>query len=285
MGALVSDFSECIDAGGRVERENTTRYTKEYVCYVTDPEWTYEKGTVYVHSGGGEAGERSTVTTASATRSGGSLLSLTFACTGSMEPYITCLDTGTADSDFSPEDIQVGVVVGVDLSQDGCSVSGSRVIHRVSDVRGEGLSLELRTRGDANYGDDGCWLPYSRIRYVLVEVHKGTNSTPENVAARDSRTQAKAELDRAKAELDRVRAEVNSIGGQLDLANRAYDSYVSLNCTNRGGTWECSQLHIGEARRLHSVAESLHSRYSQAVANYNRLVARYNLLASAYASL
>ena len=208
------------------------RYTEEYVCYVTDPEWTYEKGTVYVprcfsdpdcedEAGGrGAAGGRPAATTASTTGSSGSLLTLTFACTGSMNPYITCLDTGIGDSDFRPEDIRIGVVVGVDLSQDGCAISGSRVLHRVSSLRGSGTSLEVRTKGDANASDDGCWLPYSRIRYILVEVHKGANDSPENKETRESVQAAKSRLDRAER--------------AMEAALAAYEAAENLHCEFRG---------------------------------------------------
>ena len=286
MGALVNDFSACTNVGGRVEKEKTTKYTEEYVCYVSDPEWTYERGSIYwPGEGGGGSGGGSSVTTASATRSSGSLLTLTFACTGSMEPAITCLDTGTADSDYGPEDISIGVVVSIDLSQDGCSISGSNILHRVSDLRGSDESLEVRTKGDANRQDDGCWVPYSRINSILIEVHKGANSTPENVSARNRRTEAKAELDRVRAELDRMKTELDRARSQADSAGQTYESYVGLHCTNRGGTWECPSSHIGEAQRLYSAAEAANSLYNQIVGSYNALLNRYNALADAYAAL
>ena len=97
------------------------------------------------------------------------------ACTGSMEPTITCLDTVYAWRGNVPEeDLRVGMMVDVE------NVEGNRVpyVHRIIDLR----PGEVLTKGDGFPDDDG-WVPVTRIRGYVVSIEK--NTRPYNAEMRD----------------------------------------------------------------------------------------------------
>lgn len=120
-----------------------------------------------------------------------------FFCTGSMNPTITCFDTATFATSFAPKDIRVGTIVSGYLCYDP-DPNEPKTAHRVTELRGEGEFIEVRTKGDVAGEDDGCWVPYSSIGEILIELHKDTNKTPENIEMRRIVQEAKAALEEAE---------------------------------------------------------------------------------------
>ena len=89
------------------------------------------------------------------------------ACTGSMEPAITCLDEITLLTSFRPEDIQVGAVVALRSSRG----DAPGVLHRVIQVVQRDGAYYYWTRGD-NVDRPDELASEDRIGAVVVEVHK-----------------------------------------------------------------------------------------------------------------
>lgn len=122
------------------------------------------------------------------------------ACTGSMEPAISCKDVVTVITNPTPEDIVVGAVVtywtessepmlykfkGLDFlptcyswscpdTSLGCrgELSNSLIMHRVIATRTFSGEKHYRMQGDANYTHDGCWVPFKNIIEYVVEINK-----------------------------------------------------------------------------------------------------------------
>ncbi len=105
-----------------------------------------------------------------------------FACTGSMEPVVTCLDEATWLEDFRPEDITVGATIAF---HPGCGddVSGRGTAHRVEAIEVRGGVHYYWPKGDNNLAADGCWIPEQNIRGYIVEMHR--NVRPENAELRE----------------------------------------------------------------------------------------------------
>ena len=117
-----------------------------------------------------------------------------FACTGSMEPKITCLDSATWLANFRPQDIVVGAVVSFTPTVE-CNLSASRVAHRVMAIKIESGIYYYWPKGDANSQDDGCWIPHGNVDAYLIELHKNTH--PENQPLRDKVNSAKYAFEQA----------------------------------------------------------------------------------------
>ncbi len=128
-----------------------------------------------------------------------------FKCTGSMNPTITCLDTATHATSFAPKDIRVGTIVSGYLCYDP-NPNELLTTHRVTELRGEGDSLEVRTQGDANKMDDGCWVPFFSIEMILIELHKDTAATPANIEMRRIVQEAKAAWEEAERKVEEALA-------------------------------------------------------------------------------
>lgn len=107
------------------------------------------------------------------------------ACTASMEPNMTCLDTATWLVNFRPEDVVVGATITFtpDCSEDEPRESGGTA-HRVLEIKQEGEIYYFWPRGDGNPEPDGCWIPHTHVRGYLLELHK--NTRPENAELRDA---------------------------------------------------------------------------------------------------
>ena len=106
------------------------------------------------------------------------------ACTGSMEPVLTCLDKVTLlpRRYFQPEDVVVGVTIY--FSPDCWGVERG-ALHRVADVRvTDGGEYEYWPKGDGNEEPDGCWVPYSNVISYIIEIDK--NAQPQNAELRDN---------------------------------------------------------------------------------------------------
>lgn len=113
-----------------------------------------------------------------------------FACTGSMEPKLTCLDTATWLYDFEPDDVVVGATISFESR--ACwsdSQDGRRTAHRVTDIRVTNGVYHYWPQGDANSGPDGCWVPHTAVNAYIIELHK--NTRPENATLRNNVNAAK----------------------------------------------------------------------------------------------
>ena len=118
----------------------------------------------------------------------------TFACTGSMEPKITCLDSATMLENFRPEDIIVGSAISF-IPVASCQIKSDSLMHRVKKVKVAGGTHYYWPKGDANRMDDGCWIPEQNVEGYLIELHK--NTEPENADLRKLVNSASAQADRA----------------------------------------------------------------------------------------
>ncbi len=95
------------------------------------------------------------------------------ACTGSMEPAITCLDLVYAwRGEVRMDDLSVGLVVGAS------NPGGTPYWHRIIGLR----DGEVLTHGDGQFDADG-WVSIDRIIGYVVEVEK--NARPYNAELRD----------------------------------------------------------------------------------------------------
>ena len=105
-----------------------------------------------------------------------------FACTGSMEPVVTCLDEATWLEDFRPEDITVGATISF---HPGCfdAGEGRGTAHRVEAVEVRDGVHYYWPKGDNNLEADGCWVPEQNVRGYIVEMHR--NVRPENAELRE----------------------------------------------------------------------------------------------------
>ena len=133
-----------------------------------------------------------------------------FACTGSMEPKITCLDEATWVDNPRPEEIVVGAVISF---SPGCGdhdeENPSFVAHRVMDIKVEDAVFYYWPKGDANDAPDGCWVPFSSVEAYIVELHKDVR--PENAGLRDSVNGARERADEARSAFQAAEAEYDAI--------------------------------------------------------------------------
>ena len=101
-----------------------------------------------------------------------------FLCTGSMYPAITCMDKGTWLRDFDPEEIVVGATISFNPNcweEEPDDISTS---HRVKEIKVEDDIYYFWPRGDANRGDDGCWVHQDNVGGYLIELKKDV--VPQN---------------------------------------------------------------------------------------------------------
>ena len=113
----------------------------------------------------------------------------TITCTGSMRPVLTCEDKVLLKSHgfFSRENIKVGTIISYDLDSGGddnsdelghnCDYGNSevdyRALHRVVEIKREGIETYYLTRGDARDSVDRCWKPFGTIAGYVVAMNKG----------------------------------------------------------------------------------------------------------------
>ena len=119
-----------------------------------------------------------------------------FLCTGSMEPAITCLDTATWVTVFSPDEIVKGTVISFDNRACWPDAVAGRSAHRVQDTYLEDGVLHYWPRGDAHAQSDGCWVPSTAVHGYIIELHK--NTVPENAVLRDNVNAANAAYREAR---------------------------------------------------------------------------------------
>ena len=149
-----------------------------------------------------------------------------FACTGSMEPKLTCLDEATYVTNPRPEEITVGSTIYFNPScwpeEDDTDSPG--IVHRVMDVKIENGVYSYWPKGDANEKPDGCWVPFDHVRGYIVEIHKGVR--PQNAALRNSVNEAA-----------RLEAEAQSAS---EAAGEEYDSIIEQYCGPGVDPGDCS---------------------------------------------
>ncbi len=99
-----------------------------------------------------------------------------FLCTGSMEPKLTCLDTVTWMTDFTPEDIVAGAIVSYE--SEGCLGLEYNneywVAHRVISINESGYETRYLVKGDANTSPDACTINIDEIKGYVIDVQKNT---------------------------------------------------------------------------------------------------------------
>ena len=130
---------------------------------------------------------------------------LSFLCTGSMEPKLTCLDSATWMRDFSPEEIVVGTIINFDNTACWEDSTGGSTAHRVVDVQVIDGVHHYWPKGDAHANADGCWVPHIAVDGYMIEIYK--NTVTANAELRDNVNSAKAAYNTAwEAYLDAIEA-------------------------------------------------------------------------------
>ncbi|MSP78132.1 MAG: signal peptidase I, partial [Dehalococcoidia bacterium] len=136
----------------------------------------------------------------------------TFACTGSMEPYITCADEAVWKRVFVPANIQVGTVIAFRNPTECSFRVGGTTAHRVIEVKPDGASYLYHTKGDNNRAADSCWVPLANVSGVLALVRK--DARPENV------------IDTTEYKI--ARQELSAIADQKDAVEKQYEAALVL---------------------------------------------------------
>ena len=186
------------------------------------------------------------------------------ACTGSMEPKLTCLDEVTILRNYAPRDVAVGTIVVYQGEQEcvawvnfgyafgspirSCTqYQRPQILHRVVEI---GATSYLM-KGDANREADG-WIAVEDVLGYVIQVHR--NVHPENATLRDAMIAAEAELDIAEQ--------------RLDVAQAAWDAQVDSYC---GVGNECQVYYYGASDPIYIVWQEyrrVYSLYSQAFDTY-----------------
>ena len=186
------------------------------------------------------------------------------ACTGSMEPKLTCLDEVTFLRNYAPADITIGTTV-VFQGEKECVLHGPTqwlfgnryrpclqylrplIIHRVLEI---GTHSYL-TKGDASRENDG-WIPVDDVVGYVIEVHRNVN--PENARLRDAVNDALARLDSAEQ--------------ALDVAEARWDAKVNEYCGVNVG---CQVFYYDESDPIYII----YQQYRQAYAEYSKAFDTY----------
>ena len=152
------------------------------------------------------------------------------ACTGSMEPKLTCLDSVTWLNNFDPEDIEVGTFIRFKTTEECDGGAGNDLAHRVLDIKIENGVRHYWPAGDANEEPDGCWIPEDRVDGYMIGLDKDAH--PENA---------------------QLRSNVNSAGANYKEASRLYVETHKSYCGVAPGTpCNTSDSRFQELLRLHA---------------------------------
>ncbi len=117
-----------------------------------------------------------------------------FACTGSMEPKITCLDTATALLNPSQDEIEIGATIAFSANSCWPDDGDYHLAHRVIDIEIRDGQNHYLTKGDAEPEPD-CWVPHLAVDGYIIAIHK--NSAPHNAGMRDTVNSARADYEAA----------------------------------------------------------------------------------------
>ena len=161
-----------------------------------------------------------------------------FACTGSMEPKITCLDSARYLFNFDPNDIVVGSVIAFTPPED-CDLEleeGKNLVHRVIEVGEQDGVIAFRTKGGNSYSDDGCWITPDDILGYITALDKDTYSERERLG--DAVNAARVSFDEAQ------RAFME--------ADYAYEDYADDWCYN----YTCQSPYYQRALRLYKARQA-----------------------------
>ena len=177
-----------------------------------------------------------------------------FACTGSMEPKITCLDEATWLENFDPKDIAVGTTITFDPNCWEDEADGIGTAHRVMKIKVENGVHHYWPKGDASEEADGCWVPESNVTGYIVEIHKGVR--PENAELRDRVNDASMKEAEAWEALQAARV-------KLDELEAAYFAIIERYCGPGVEPGDCS-LPSPE----YEIAIAAHRAYESAYRDY-----------------
>ena len=91
-----------------------------------------------------------------------------FACTGSMEPVITCLDVGIWNRNWTEDDLVLGAVVSYK------DKDGGHTAHRIIDKK-PGYILTKGDNGLYTSQNDG-WIAIDKVNYYLIDLIQNVNT-------------------------------------------------------------------------------------------------------------
>ena len=141
------------------------------------------------------------------------LTTVPLACTGSMEPLITCLDTVTLLTNFHPEDIPVGAVISYQHN-------GWHILHRVTRIEVEWKGRRVfSAQGDNNPLRDEAFIFEDEIVGYVTAIQK--NVRMENVDLRD---RYNAALERMRTASEHYRELLRRHCGGGGLADNVCDT-------------------------------------------------------------
>ena len=177
-----------------------------------------------------------------------------FACTGSMEPNITCLDRVTLVPPTDPEEIVVGAVINVDPHCGEGDGDGRGVAHRVTAIKVRNGAHYYATKGDAISRVDTCWIPYSDVLEYIVAVEKDVY--PEYTFLRN---QVNSALAAFRAEQVRVGA----VEQRYLAARTAYFGLVEQVCGEGVSLGNCPQMTDAQEQQIRDAYDHSEDRYDE----------------------
>lgn len=180
-----------------------------------------------------------------------------FACTGSMEPAITCLDRVWLVPPTDPQDIVVGVVINVDPHCGEGDGDGRGVAHRVTGIKVRNGVHYYATKGDALGAVDTCWVPYSDILEYLVAVDKDVY--PENTRLRD-------QVNGALAAFRSEQAAADAIDRRQLAARKAYFTLLEQTCGVAVSFGNCPPMTEAQEQQLRDTYDRYEDLYDEFLA-------------------
>lgn len=162
------------------------------------------------------------------------------ACTMSMEPKLTCLDSATWLENPRAEDIVVGSVIAFDPDCGESAPDGYLTAHRVLDIEVVDGEYYFWPKGDNLAEADGCWVPFSDVAGYILEVHKGSH--PIHAELRDSVMDSEADAVRAWTRYSDLHEQYCGFPPGEEQECHASESELD-HLAQRAGSW-------AEARRL-----------------------------------
>ena len=198
-----------------------------------------------------------------------------FACTGSMEPKITCLDEATWLTDFEPEDIVVGTTISFNPDCEEDQPDDRGTAHRVMKIEVRDGVHYYWPKGDNNLEADGCWVPEQHVRGYIVEIHRDVR--PANATLRTAVNLAKAERNRLLVLLDEAEERLDQADTAVENARSNYRAVIAQFCGANVEPQNCSlpDYQYNQAIASYNVYLQAHRVYDQAYNEYRRVLALY----------